>query len=208
MIASELGYSYVDTGAMYRSVTLYCMKKGLFDQTEEPAPQKVNTLLNEIHIEFRRNKETGMNETWLSGQMVEKQIRSMEVSGHVSYISTIPEVRERMVDLQREMGKNGGVVMDGRDIGTVVYPDADIKIFMTANPEIRAERRRLELEQKGVAANFSEVKMNIEKRDRIDSGRKTSPLKQAPDAVLLDNSNMTVEAQMEWLKSTFAHVLQ
>jgi len=208
LIAKELNYIYVDSGAMYRAVTLYCMEQGLFDQTDAPAAEKVLALLPDIHVSFRRNPENGVNETCLNDRVVEKEIRTMAVSGHVSYISTIPEVREKMVDLQREIGTDGGVVMDGRDIGTVVYPHAHIKIFMTAGQEVRAERRRLELEQKGIDEDFEKVKKNIADRDRIDSGRAASPLKKAEDAVLLDNSNMTIGEQMRWFFRTFENQLQ
>ncbi len=208
LIARELGYSYVDTGAMYRAVTLYCIEKGLFNDTDEPDKERVIELLPEIDISFRRNPRTGKNETCLGTRAVEEEIRSMHVSGHVSYISTIPQVREKMVAIQREMGKKGGIVMDGRDIGTVVYPDADIKIFMTAAEDVRAERRRKELEDKGVLEDFAAVLENIKKRDRIDSGREASPLKQADDAVLLDNSHMSLEDQMRWFHEVFKSILE
>lgn len=206
-IAKRLHYIYVDSGAMYRAVTLYCMEKGLFDGDEDPAEGLVVAELPHIFVSFRRNPETGVNETCLNDRVVEEEIRTMAVSDHVSYISTIPEVREKMVALQREIGTEGGVVMDGRDIGSVVYPHADIKIFMTAGVEVRAERRRKELEEKGIAEDFEKVKKNIAKRDRIDSDRETSPLIQAEDAVLLDNSNMTIPEQMDWFFETFRKVL-
>lgn len=204
LIAAELGYVYVDTGAMYRAVTLYCMEMGLFRNTESPDRKMVYGILPGIQISFRRNPETGQNETCLNDRIVEKEIRSMEVSGHVSYISTLADVRKKMVLQQREMGRQGGLVMDGRDIGTVVFPDADIKIFMTADEDVRAERRRKELEGKGILEDFNAVRANIAKRDRIDSGRAESPLKQAPDATVLDNSTMTLDEQMEWFFSTFS----
>lgn len=208
LIAKELNYIYVDSGAMYRAVTLHCMEKGLFDRTDEPPREDVIAELSGIFVTFRRNPETGVNETCLNDRVVEKEIRTMAVSGNVSYISTIPEVREKMVALQREIGTEGGVVMDGRDIGTVVYPEAHIKIFMTAGVEVRAERRRKELEEKGIDEDFEKVKKNIADRDRIDSGRKTSPLKQADDAILLDNSYMTIPEQMEWFFRTFDAMLK
>lgn len=208
LIAKELNYIYVDSGAMYRAVTLHCMEKGLFDQTDEPPREAVIAELPGIFVTFRRNPETGVNETCLNDRVVEKEIRSMAVSGNVSYISTISEVREKMVALQREIGTEGGVVMDGRDIGTVVYPEAHIKIFMTAGVEVRAERRRKELEEKGIDEDFEKVKKNIADRDRIDSGRATSPLKQADDAVLLDNSYMTIPEQMAWFFRTFNAMLK
>ena len=207
LIAARLGYVYVDTGAMYRAVTLHCMEQGLFDSSDEPDEQLVIAELDHIDIHFRRNPDSGVNETCLGERVVEKAIRTMEVSAHVSYISTIAAVREKMVALQRVMGSDGGVVMDGRDIGTVVYPQAQIKIFMTASAEVRAERRRLELVEKGMAEDFDKVLENIKKRDRIDSGRTVSPLKQADDALLLDNSNMTIDQQMDWFFDTFESIL-
>jgi len=207
MIARELGYIYIDTGAMYRAVTLHCMEKGLFEQTDAPAEEKVMAELSSVHITFRRNPENGQNEVCLGERVVEKEIRTMEVSDHVSFISTIPGVRSKMVALQREMGAAGGVVMDGRDIGTVVYPDAQIKIFMTAGVDVRAERRRKELVEKGMNVDIGKVRENIMNRDRIDSGRETSPLKQADDAVLLDNSEMTFEDQMQWFFREFGNRL-
>jgi cytidylate kinase len=208
LIAKELNYIYVDSGAMYRAVTLHCMEKGLFDHTDAPDKQLVIDELPAVKVSFRRDPDTGMNETCLDNRVVEKEIRSMAVSGNVSYISTIAEVREKMVALQREIGTEGGVVMDGRDIGTVVYPNAQIKIFMTAGVEVRAERRRKELEEKGINEDFEKVKKNISDRDRIDSGRETSPLRQADDAVLLDNSNMTIPEQMKWFFETFGERLK
>lgn len=208
LLAQELGYVYVDTGAMYRAVTLYCMEHGLFEATDAPGAEQVKELLDHLYITFRRNPETGVNETCINGKVVEQEIRTMAVSDHVSYISTLPDVRTQMVELQREIGDEGGVVMDGRDIGTVVYPHAQIKIFMTARPDVRAERRRLELEGKGIREDFEKVKHNIMERDRIDSGRATSPLKQADDAVLLDNSDMTIDEQMSWFYETFGKRLK
>ncbi|MEX0981639.1 MAG: (d)CMP kinase [Bacteroidales bacterium] len=208
LIAKRLNYIYVDSGAMYRAVTLHCMEKGLFDGGDDPAVALVVAELPHIFVSFRRNPETGVNETCLNDRVVEKEIRTMAVSDHVSYISTIAEVRKKMVALQREIGTEGGVVMDGRDIGTVVYPHADIKIFMTAGVEVRAERRRKELEEKGIEEDFEKVKKNIADRDRIDSGRETSPLKQADDAVILDNSEMTIPEQMDWFIERFGKVLQ
>ncbi len=208
LLAKELGYVYVDTGAMYRAVTLYCMDHGLFEASDAPGAEQVNELLGHLVITFRRNPETGVNETCINGRVVEQEIRTMAVSDHVSYISTLPEVRSQMVELQREIGHDGGVVMDGRDIGTVVYPHAQIKIFMTARPDVRAERRRKELEGKGIQEDFEKVKHNIMERDRIDSGRATSPLKQADDAVLLDNSDMTIGEQMSWFYETFGKRLK
>ncbi len=208
LLAKRLNYIYVDSGAMYRAVTLYCMENGMFYGDKNPPKVLVVAALPCVFITFRRNPETGINETCLNDRVVENEIRTMEVSDHVSYISTIPEVREKLVALQREIGSEGGVVMDGRDIGTVVYPQADIKIFMTASVEVRAERRRKELEEKGIEQDFEKVKNNISERDRIDSGRETSPLTQADDAVFLDNSNMTIPEQMDWFFNTFDNVFR
>ncbi len=208
LLASALNYIYVDSGAMYRVVTLHCMEKGLFNNTGEPDTALVIAELPAIHISFRRNPETGVNEACLNGRVVESEIRSMAVSGHVSYISTIAEVRRKMVALQRELGTEGGVVMDGRDIGTVVYPHAQIKIFMTAGVDVRAERRRKEMEEKGINEDFEKVRHNLSERDRIDSGREESPLKQADDAILLDNSHMTIEEQMDWFFKKFENILK
>lgn len=207
LIAAKLGYLYVDSGAMYRVVTLHCIEKGLFDNTEEPAPDLVINELPAIEISFRRDEREGLNLTYLGDKMVEKEIRSMLVSGKVSYISTIAEVRATMVDLQRKMSESGGVVMDGRDIGTVVFPDAEIKIFMTASADIRAERRHKELREKGVEEDFADVLHNISERDRIDSGRDASPLLRADDATLLDNSSITIEEQMIWFFEMYKEIL-
>lgn len=207
LIASKLDYLYVDSGAMYRVVTLHCLERGLFDNNDEPSFEEIIKELPAIEISFRRDEEQDLNLTYLGNKMVESEIRSMRVSGRVSYISTIPEVRAALVRLQRDMGRSGGVVMDGRDIGTVVFPDAEIKIFMTASPEIRAERRYKELIEKGLKEDFEAVMHNISERDRIDSGRKASPLKRADDATLLDNSSITIEEQMTWFFDTFKEIL-
>ena len=207
LIAAKLGYLYVDSGAMYRVVTLHCIEAGLFKETEEPAIDLVIKELPAIEISFRRNEKEGLNLTYLGDRMVEKEIRSMFVSGKVSYISTIAEVRVAMVRLQREMSKSGGVVMDGRDIGTVVFPDAEIKIFMTASADIRADRRHKELKEKGVEEDFADVLHNISERDRIDSGREASPLKRADDATLLDNSSITIEEQLIWFFDKYKDIL-
>lgn len=208
LIATKLAYLYVDSGAMYRVVTLHCMEQGLFKESDEPSADLVIKELSSIIIRFHRDEEYGLNLAYLGDRQVESEIRSMHVSSHVSYISTIPEVRAALVDQQRAMSKEGGVVMDGRDIGTVVFPDAEIKIFMTASPEIRAKRRHKELIEKGVNEDFEAVVHNISKRDRIDSGRVASPLMQADDAVLLDNSEISIEEQMVWFLDTFKEILK
>lgn len=205
-IAAELGYTYIDSGAMYRAVTLACMESGLFDSSETPPVNEVETVLKEIWLDLRSNPEKQRTEIYLNNRMVEDRIRSMEVSAHVSYIAAIPAVRRKMVDYQRKLGKGKGVVMDGRDIGTVVFPGAELKIFLTASEEVRAIRRYKELIEKEMPADLEEVRMNIRKRDHIDSTREDSPLKQAEDAIVLDNSEMTVDQQMEWFREIFQHI--
>ena len=205
-IAAELGYAYIDTGAMYRAVTLACMDAGLFDNTDSPSLGKVEAQLEDVELDLRFKAEKQRTEIFLNNRMVEDLIRSMEVSNHVSYISTLPAVRRKMVEYQRGLGEGKGVVMDGRDIGTVVFPHAEMKIFLTASEEIRATRRYKELIEKGMPANYEDVLENISKRDRIDSSREDSPLKQAEDSLVLDNSQMTVDEQMEWFRKAFRQV--
>ena len=207
LIAAELGYSYIDTGAMYRAVTLAAMEAGLFDETDAPAIDMIEALLLHVELKLKHNPDKQRTEIFLNGRMVEDLIRTMEVSGHVSYIAAISAVRRKMVEYQRMLGIEKGVVMDGRDIGTVVFPDAAIKIFLTASLEVRAGRRYRELIEKGMAADFSEVQKNLEKRDQIDSNRADSPLKQADDAILLDNSEMTLEQQMIWFGDLYQGII-
>ncbi len=202
-IAQELGYAYIDTGAMYRSVTLAAMESGLFDQTEAPSLELVEGLLDSIELNLQFNSSRQRTEIYLNGRMVEDMIRGMDVSGHVSYIAAISAVRRKMVEYQRQLGVKRGIVMDGRDIGTVVFPEAELKIFLTALPEVRAMRRYKELIEKGLNAELEEVRLNLEKRDRIDSNREDSPLKQAEDAIVMDNSDMTVDQQMEWFRKKY-----
>lgn len=202
-IAQELGYAYIDTGAMYRSVTLAAMESGLFDQTEAPSLELVEGLLDSIELNLQFNSSRQRTEIYLNGRMVEDMIRGMDVSGHVSYIAAISAVRRKMVEYQRQLGVKKGIVMDGRDIGTVVFPEAELKIFLTALPEVRAMRRYKELIEKGLNAELEEVRLNLEKRDRIDSNREDSPLKQAEDAIVMDNSDMTVDQQMEWFRKKY-----
>ena len=197
-LAQELGYIYIDSGAMYRVVTLYALRKGLF-KNGVPETNKIIDELNNIKITFKWDEVLGKNTTFLNGENVEEEIRRLEVSENVSPISTIAEVRHEMVKQQRENGKNKGIVMDGRDIGTVVFPEAQLKIFMTASPEIRAQRRFLELKEKGVEVDFNAILQNVEGRDEIDSNREVSPLKRADDALILDNSNLTREEQLKWV---------
>jgi cytidylate kinase len=196
-IAKKLGYVYIDSGAMYRAVTLYALQHGIIEDNNINL-EKLSRHLDLIKIEFRFNRQTGQNETYLNGNNVEESIRGIRVSDHVSDISKIKFVREKMVEFQQEMGKDKGIVMDGRDISTVVFPGAELKIFMTAGVEIRAERRFKELIEKGLSVSFEEIRENIIKRDRIDENRKESPLRKAEDAIVLDNSHMTPDEQMVW----------
>jgi cytidylate kinase len=196
-IAKELGITYVDSGAMYRAVTLYAMENNLI-MDGNVDEQEIVRHLGSISIEIIFNPEKARYETWMNGKNIEDDIRTVAVSSYVSPVSKIREVREKLVDLQREMAQDKGVVMDGRDIGTVVFPDADIKIYLTAKPEIRAQRRYDELKEKGMEASYEEIHANIMDRDHQDSTRDISPLKKAKDAIELDNSSMTPEEQMVW----------
>jgi cytidylate kinase len=196
-LAQELGYIYIDSGAMYRVVTLYALRNGLINNGV-PDREKLIAGLKNIKITFKWDEVLGKNTTFLNGENVEEEIRRLEVSENVSPISTIAEVRHEMVKQQRENSKNKGIVMDGRDIGTVVFPDAELKIFMTASPEIRAQRRYLELKEKGQEINFDSILQNVEGRDEIDSNREVSPLKRADDALILDNSYLSREEQLKW----------
>ena len=207
LIATDLGYSYIDSGAMYRAVTLAAMEAGLFDTTDAPPVEEIEALLDQIELKIKFNPEKKRTEIFMNGRMVEDLIRRMDVSGHVSYIAAISAVRRKMVEYQRLLGKDKGVVMDGRDIGTVVFPDAAIKIFLTASLKVRAERRYKELIEKGIAAEFNDVRKNLEKRDHIDSNREDSPLKMADDAILLDNSDMTLDQQMVWFRDLYHNVI-
>lgn len=201
-LAREVGYVYVDTGAMYRCVTLYALRNGLFTDNGINEDE-LRRQMDNIHITFRFNAEAGRPDTYLNGELVEREIRTMEVSNHVSPIATLGFVRQAMVAQQQEMGRGGGVVMDGRDIGTVVFPHAELKIFVTASAEVRAQRRYDELRQKGMEADYADILKNVQERDYIDSHREVSPLRQADDALLLDNSKMTIAQQKEWLLEQF-----
>lgn len=207
-LARKLGYIYVDTGAMYRTVTLYAMRNNLFDSEGEVLTDELQKHMNDIKVSFCINKETGKPDACLNDECVENIIRSIEVSNHVSKIAAIPFVRKAMVDQQRRMGAEKGIVMDGRDIGTTVFPDAELKIFVTASTKVRAQRRYDELQQKGMPADFDEILKNVEERDYIDSHREVSPLRQAEDAILLDNSYMTIPQQNEWLMQQVEKALQ
>ena len=197
-----LGYIYVDTGAMYRAVTLYCINNNFINKNKLDVDKIIENLSN-INIKFIFNSKTEKSETFLNDKNVENEIRDIEVSNNVSAISTIPEVRSQMVALQQKMGKDKGIVMDGRDIGTVVFPCAELKIFMTAKPEIRAMRRYNELQENGSNVTFEEIEKNIIERDYIDTHREASPLKKADDAIVLDNSNISIDVQMQWFKNIF-----
>jgi cytidylate kinase len=198
LIAKELNYIYIDSGAMYRAVTLFCMRRNYITLTVLNKTGIIDEL-KDIHIDFVFNPDINEYETFLNSENIENEIRNMAVTSLVSKISQIPEVRERMVELQRQIGVSKGIVMDGRDIGTVVFPDADIKIFMTASVDIRAKRRHNELKNKGVNIEFEEIKRTIIARDIADENRDISPLRRANDALILDNSRMTVEEQMLWI---------
>lgn len=195
-LARRVGYIYVDTGAMYRCCTLYAMRNNI-------APADLEQHINDINITFQLDPENGKPLACLNGEVVENEIRGMEVSSHVSEVAALPFVRTAMVDQQRLMGQDKGVVMDGRDIGTTVFPDAELKIFVTASDEVRAQRRYDELKAKGQEANYEDILNNVRERDYIDSHREVSPLRQAEDALLLDNSNMTIAEQNEWLMQRF-----
>lgn len=196
-LAHVLGYLYLDSGAMYRAVTLFALRNHLAEngKVDEAGLTK---RLNEIKIDFRFNPVTRQNDTFLNGENVEEEIRQITVSSYVSPVATIAEVRHALVKQQQEMGRNKGIVMDGRDIGTVVFPQAELKLFMTASPEVRAQRRYEELKNKGLQVSYQEILENVGDRDRIDSGREISPLKQADDALILDNSHLTRREQLDW----------
>ncbi|MDR2956379.1 MAG: (d)CMP kinase [Prevotella sp.] len=206
-LAKEIGYIYIDSGAMYRAVTLYCIQHNLF-RGDELDENKLLSEIKNIEIKFRLNKDTNLPETYLNGENVEAEIRTMEVSSKVSIVSALPFVRQAMVASQQTMGKEKEIVMDGRDIGTVVFPDAELKIFVTAEPEIRAQRRFDELKAKGDnKTTYEEVLENLRMRDHLDQTREESPLKMADDAILLDNSYMTIDEQMQWLIDKFNQII-
>ena len=196
-IARRLGYIFIDTGAMYRAVTLYALEHGAIRSgiVDEEA---VVRLLDQIAITFRFNPDRGASDIYVNGDLAEGKIRTIEVSNCVSRVSAIPEVRSKLVAMQQEMGRRKGVVMDGRDIGTVVFPHAEMKLFMTADPHVRALRRYDELRAKGDDVSLEQIEENVRSRDKADMNRAVSPLRQADDAIVLDNSHMTVDEQMEW----------
>lgn len=207
-LAREIGYVYVDTGAMYRAVTLYALRAGLFDGQGKIDSERLQQLMPQITISFKFNKEAGRPDTYLNGQLVERDIRTIEVSQHVSPVAALGFVRAAMVEQQQAMGRDKGIVMDGRDIGTTVFPEAELKIFVTATAEVRARRRFDELKAKGMDASYDEILDNVQQRDYIDSHREVSPLRQASDAILLDNSNMTIPEQKQWLMQQYLSIVQ
>ena len=206
-LARSIGYVYIDTGAMYRAVTLYAMRHGIIHSGSIDA-DKLQAEMGNVNISFKLNTETGMPDTYLNGELVEREIRTLEVSNNVSPIATLAFVRAAMVCQQQAMGREKGIVMDGRDIGTTVFPDAELKIFVTASPEVRAQRRYDELKSKGMPAEYNDILANVKERDYIDSHREVSPLRQAEDAVVLDNSHMTIPEQKEWLLAKFKETIE
>ena len=202
-LAREIGYIYVDTGAMYRSVTLYALRNDTFGDDGKVDEARLHDAIDNIEIAFRLNDETGRPDTLLNGVCVEKDIRGLEVSSKVSLIAALPFVREKLVKEQQKMGLAKGIVMDGRDIGTVVFPQAELKIFVTASAEVRAQRRYDELMAKGMPADFEDILKNVQERDYMDSHRAVSHLRKADDAIELDNSHMTIAEQKAWLMEKF-----
>ena len=205
-LARKVGYVYVDTGAMYRAVTLYALRNNFFAADGTVLEQPLSEAMSQIEIDQRL--VDGKTTTFLNGENVEREIRGLEVSNHVSPIAAIPFVRTALVAQQQKRGREGGIVMDGRDIGTTVFPKAELKIFVTASAEVRAQRRYDELQQKGMPADYTDILKNVQERDYIDSHRDVSPLRQADDALLLDNSHMTIEEQNKWLKEQFEKACQ
>ena len=205
-IAARLGYIFIDTGAMYRAVTLYALENGAI-RSGVVDEDSVVKMLGDINIDFRFNPERGASDIYVNGDMVEGKIRTIEVSNCVSAVSSIAEVRAKLVAMQQEMGIRRGVVMDGRDIGTVVFPDAELKIYMTADAMVRAERRYKELTAKGDSVTLEEIYENVVSRDKADMSRAISPLRKADDAIVLDNSHMSVEEQMAWFMERYEEAL-
>ena len=203
MLAKEVGYIYVDTGAMYRAVTLFAMRNGMIAPNGDVNRDALKAKMDALHVEFKLNPQTGKAETYLNGENVEHEIRGMKVSAHVSAIAAIDFVRTALVAQQQRMGHDKGIVMDGRDIGTVVFPDAELKVFVTASAEVRAQRRFDELVGKGMKANYDEILHNVQERDYIDSHREVSPLRKAEDAIELDNGQLTIAEQLQWLIDKF-----
>jgi len=204
-IAARMGYVFIDSGAMYRAVTLYAMRHGAIERGVLDN-EKLEALLDEVEIDFHFNPRRGASDIYLNGEMVETEIRSIGVSNCVSHVSREPRVREKLVALQQAMGRGGGIVMDGRDIGTAVFPNAELKIFMTADMAVRVQRRYDELRAKGEEVSREEIEANIRLRDKTDQERRVSPLRRDDDALLLDNSHMTVAQQMEWFEGVMRNI--
>ena len=202
-LARRIGYVYVDTGAMYRAVTLFALSHGMIDADGRVDEQTLEASMDQVKVSFTLNAEPRIPETCLNGENVEHDIRGMEVSAHVSAIAALPFVRRVMEVQQKAMGRDKGIVMDGRDVGTVLFPDAELKIFVTATAEVRARRRYNELKAKGMDADYDEILKNVQQRDYIDSHREVSPLRKADDALELDNSNITLQQQDEWLMQRY-----
>ena len=198
-LARTLNYIYVDTGAMYRAVTLFALRNNVFGVDQQIDTERLQVLMDNVHITFRTSAASDVQETYLNGECVEQEIRGLQVSSRVSLIAALPFVREAMVKQQQAMGRDKGIVMDGRDIGTTVFPDAELKVFVTASAEVRAQRRYDEMRAKGVESTFEDILRNVKERDYIDSHREVSPLRQADDAIVLDNSHLTREEQSKWL---------
>lgn len=207
-LARRLGYVYVDTGAMYRAVTLYALRHQLFKADGEVDAASLQRAMPDIRISFQFNAQTGKPDTYLNDELVEQEIRTMQVSERVSKIAALPFVRTALVAQQQRMGVDKGIVMDGRDIGTVVFPHAELKVFVTASAEVRAQRRYDELQLKGMPARYDDILKNVQERDYIDSHREVSPLRKAEDAIELDNSNLTIDEQQQWLLQQVDKVLQ
>lgn len=206
-LAKKIGYIYVDTGAMYRTVTLFALRNNVFNGSELDAT-RLEALLPQINVSFVLDPETNLPLACLNGEVVEQEIRTMEVSSRVSPIAALPFVRTLLTKMQQQMGEAKGIVMDGRDIGTAVFPNAELKIFVTASAEVRAQRRYDELTAKGEDVTYEEILKNVQERDYIDSHREVAPLKQADDALVLDNSHMTREEQNEWLMNAYLKAVE
>jgi cytidylate kinase len=202
-LAQQVGYIYVDSGAMYRAVTLFALRHQLFNADGSVKAEQLQSRMSEVKVHFKLDPTTNLPVTYLNEERVEDEIRTLEVSQHVSPIAALPFVREAMTAAQQAMGEEKGIVMDGRDIGTAVFPQAELKIFVTASAEVRAQRRYDELQTKGLPASYDDILKNVQERDYIDSHREVSPLRQAEDALVLDNSQLTREAQNQWLLQQF-----
>lgn len=206
-LARNIGYLYFDSGAMYRAVALYCMQNGIIANGEIDI-ERLRAAMDNIKISFGTDEDTKAQITFLNGTNVENEIRSLEVSQQVSRVAALDFVRTALIDQQREMGKAKGIVMDGRDIGTTVFPDAELKIFVTASAEVRARRRYDELVARGSNPNYSEILANVVERDHLDQTREVSPLRKADDALLLDNSEMTIDGQLQWLCEQYKKIAE